>query len=220
MIPGASNSECSIRNTRCPDEDSDCSDEESVGDEEDTECSNEDEEMEWNEEHIHVEDTWEEIADEERNDYSKVDDVQYSWFTHLILQLTMWKSHFTISDNAYIALLDLIKSFIFVVGSILKIDTLKHLAEKIPSTMYMIRKILSLKKDYFIHYVACPVCDKIYTLEEATIIVKDRRGIRNKSARCSHVSFKNHAQKRLRKECGTLLLKTAIGKKGLTCRRR
>jgi len=80
--------------------------------------------------------------------------------------------------------------------------------------MYMVRQILSLQRDDFIHYVACPVCDKVYTLEETTVTVNDGRGIRKKSARCSRVIFQKHAQKRHRKECGTLLLKTVIGKKG------
>jgi len=71
--------------------------------------------------------------------------------------------------------------------SIFRLDILKHLAERIPSTMYMVRKILSLKSDDFIHYVACPVCNKVYTLEEATIIVNDGRSISKKSARCSYV---------------------------------
>ena len=74
-----------------------------------------------------------------------------------------------------------------MVGSIFRLDILKHLAERIPSTMYMVRKILSLKRDNSIHYVACPVCNKVYSLEEATIIVKGGRGITKKSARCSHV---------------------------------
>ncbi|XP_037531496.1 protocadherin alpha-6-like [Nematolebias whitei] len=73
----ASNSECSTRNTRCREEESDRSDEESVGGEEDTEGSNEDEEMEWSEEDIQVAEAWEEIADEERNENSKVDDVHH-----------------------------------------------------------------------------------------------------------------------------------------------
>jgi len=86
-----------------------------------------------------------------------------------------------------IALLDLVRSFLFVVVSIFPIDILKHLAERIPSTMNMVRKILSLKSVDFIHYVACSVCNKVYTLEEATIIVNYGRGISKKSARCSQV---------------------------------
>ncbi|XP_041835845.1 uncharacterized protein LOC121636413 [Melanotaenia boesemani] len=213
---GARSSGCSNKNTGFSDEESDSSIEDSVGSEDNTGSSSEEENMEWSEEDIHFEGTEEEMAHGEGSDKSNVDDAQYSWFTYFILQLTMWKSHFTISDNAYIALLDLLRSFLFTVGSIFRLDILKNLAERVPSTMYMVRKILSLKKDDFTHYVACPVCNEVYTLEEATIIVKDGRGIRKKSARCSHVTFRKHAQKRHRKECGTLLLKTVTGKKGLT----
>jgi len=35
--------------------------------------------------------------------------------------------------------------------------------------------------------VACPVCNKVYTLEEARIIENDERGISRKSARYSPV---------------------------------
>lgn len=49
--------------------------------------------------------------------------------------------------------------------------------------------MVSVNRDDCIHYVACPVCNKVYTSEEAAIIVG------NKSARCSHVDFKEHAHR-------------------------
>jgi len=118
LIPGARSSECSNKNNGCCEEESDSSGEDSVGVEEETRGSNEEENMDCSEQDIQFEETEEEMADEEESDKSNADDVQYSWFTYLILHLTMWNSHFTISDNAYIALLDLVRSF-FVLGSIL-----------------------------------------------------------------------------------------------------
>ncbi|XP_035665651.1 uncharacterized protein LOC118408900 [Branchiostoma floridae] len=132
----------------------------------------------------------------------------------LLLLLAKWKSVFTISDSAVEVLLKIIGSILMAIGTTLCMETLKSIALAIPRTIYMFRKKLGLDRNDFDRYVVCPVCDSVYPVEDAVVTIRDGNGriVRKKSAKCSHVEFPRHKQRKFRKPCGTILMKTVLGK--------
>ncbi|XP_019632058.1 PREDICTED: uncharacterized protein LOC109475736 [Branchiostoma belcheri] len=140
-----------------------------------------------------------------------------SWMHTFLLYLTVWKTNYNISDNAMVGLLCVIGFILNMLGCLLNIEVIKNLATMFPRTMYMLRKKLSVQRDDFTRYVVCPTCDSVYTVDEATKVVRNGRGkvVKRKSQKCSFVEFPRHSHRNFRRPCGTLLMKTVVGKNGV-----
>ncbi|KAL2086233.1 hypothetical protein ACEWY4_017292 [Coilia grayii] len=134
----------------------------------------------------------------------------------ILTLLSKWRSFFTVSDRAFVSLLGALKVFLQVVGTLLHVDTIRHLARHFPTSMYLFRKHLGFSKDDFIKYIVCPKCNSVYSLDEAVKTVNDVHGktIRRLSNTCYHVAYPNHPQKKFRQKCGTVLMKSVVGKGG------
>ena len=76
-----------------------------------------------------------------------------------------------------------------------------------PSTAYMARKLLEIKKK-LIKFAACPDCNKLYDIE--TIISTNTV---DKKSKCSHIEFPNHLMQSQCKPCGSdLLMKVPVNR--------
>ncbi|XP_078703166.1 uncharacterized protein LOC144928530 isoform X3 [Branchiostoma floridae x Branchiostoma belcheri] len=172
----------------------------------------EEEQDESEEEEIEVEEKGAEDDDEENRDKSKT----LSWMTTFLLYLNVWKSKFNVSDSALAVLLAILKSFLLALGNMLNVKMVKSLATFFPETLYKFRKTLGLDRDDFTRYVVCPSCDSVYTKDQARIALRDRHGniVGYKSAKCSFVEFPAHNQRKFRRPCGTVLMKTFFRKDG------
>ncbi|KAG9270975.1 hypothetical protein AMEX_G13841 [Astyanax mexicanus] len=168
-----------------------------------------------------VEDDMEVWSEEEPEDsvFTPADDKMEQddhipFITGLLFVLARWKSHFTVSDRAFESVLTILRHVMLILTSILSVEPMRRIAASIPSSLYMFRKRLSMNRDDFAQYVVCPVCSSVYSHENAVLNIHDGRGkiVRKKSAKCSHVDFPGHKHKKLRKQCGALLMKTVIGK--------
>lgn len=73
------------------------------------------------------------------------------------------------------------------------------IANGLPDSLYILRKITGGLSVGFVRYVVCKKCHHIYHVSECV----DAR-----SKRCSFKSFPHHSQARMRQSCDTLLLKT------------
>ncbi|XP_066299236.1 uncharacterized protein [Branchiostoma lanceolatum] len=153
--------------------------------------------------------------EEDISDAGKTEsDIFMPLITLLLLLLSKWKSVFTISDSALEVLLKIVGSILMAIGTALCMETVKSIALAIPRTIYMFRKRLGLDRNDFDRYVVCPTCDSVYPVKDAVVTVRGGNGeaLRKKSAKCSHVEFPRHKQRKFRKPCGTILMKTVLGK--------
>ena len=76
-------------------------------------------------------------------------------------------------------------------------------SEKVPSSLYLLRKTLSYKKQCLRKYVVCIICHSRYYYENCIESFAGQQFSQN----CRFVRFPNHTSKHLRKECGQVLLK-------------
>ena len=118
---------------------------------------------------------------------------------------------YNISDAAISKLFKFCNIIFAIASTLCGIPQLQEISNAIPCTLYAAKRLIGLEKDKFTKYIVCPMCDKLYTQEQAC--VETSRG-RKKSAKCTYVQYPRHPQRAQRTACGTLLMKSVRGKNG------
>ena len=112
---------------------------------------------------------------------------------------------FKISDNAMEVLISFIKAFLLITAKILQIAKLNSFTAKLPSSLYLARKLIGTQEDSFTKFVTCPTCHKIYNINDCK--EKQVNG-KEVSKKCNHVEFPFHPMARFRRPCGSTLMKS------------
>ena len=107
---------------------------------------------------------------------------------------------FHISDNALSFCIRFFKVFFSVLGRFCKVSA--EIAECLPSSLYAAK--VGINQPKFRKYVVCKKCHKIYFFSDC---IEGPRMART-SRLCPFKPFPNHRQERMRRPCGTVLLKT------------
>ena len=107
---------------------------------------------------------------------------------------------FHISDNALSFCIKFFKVFFSVLGRFCKVSA--EIAECLPSSLYAAK--VGINQPKFQKYVVCKKCHKIYLFSDC---IEGPRMART-SRLCPFKQFPNHRQERMRRPCGTVLLKT------------
>ena len=118
--------------------------------------------------------------------------INNSW---MLLWIFKYQERFRLSDVA-------INSLIGFISLVLK-DVNKNRFENFPSTAYMARKLLEIKKRPKT-FATCTDCNKLYNIDE--IIPKDSTNTNFTGYKCNNVEFPNHPIQNHRKPCGSELL--------------
>ena len=126
----------------------------------------------------------------------------------LVVLLAFFWTYFPIPDNAMEFLLLSLKR-LFQAASFSN-NWFATFALAFPGSLYLFRKEIGLVGDKFTKYVVCPRCCALYEFENSYRTV----GSRKVSKTCSFVRFPGHRQWRMRKPCGTTLLKEVTVKDG------
>ena len=79
-------------------------------------------------------------------------------------------------------------------------------SEKVPSSLYLLRKTLSYNQQCFKKYVASTKCHSLYYYENCTESFAGQQF----SKKCIFIRFPNHTSKHLRKESSQVLLKKIL----------
>ena len=121
--------------------------------------------------------------------------------------LTYWQLACRISDNGLEWLLCFYFRFLEVINCQVDSVFLRELLVVFPTSMYMVRKLISLDRDNFTKYIACPKCKHLYTMEQCT-----RRNCRGETVAvtCSNKIF----YRRGTVICGSRLVKEVVVKNG------
>ena len=112
-----------------------------------------------------------------------------SW---ILLWIFKFQERFRLSDVA-------INSLVGFFSLVLK-DVDSQRFEKFPSTAYMARKLLEIRKKTK-SFAVCPNCNKLY--DTAAIIPQDTG---DSGFKCTHIEFPNHTMQKYRRSCGSELL--------------
>ena len=137
-----------------------------------------------------------------------VDEVHMQSISSQAKALSMWLIRFIfclqvvyhISDNALAFCFKFLKVFFTVLGQFCKVSA--DIAGLIPSSLYQAK--LSIKKPTFVRYVVCRKYHCIYYFSEC--FEGSQRCPQSKL--CPFQRYPMHPQERMRRQCGTLLLKS------------
>ena len=134
-----------------------------------------------------------------------------SVITHLLLA---WKARYFVSDAfcAIDVLLNILHYFVSIIQFTFNCDSLKFLKDIFPGTFYKAKNMIGLNKDKFEKYVCCPICNKLFSYEDSKILNPTSSIV--SSRLCDNVLYPGHVQERMRKECGTRLMKTVVSVDG------
>ena len=128
------------------------------------------------------------------------------WFIYFLL---FWQATCKISDYGLAWLLLFMFQFLHIMGINCSSEYLCQLALMLPSSLYLLRKFVNLKRDNLVKFAVCPKCASLYQLESCTRLV----GAQIVSNICSHKPFnKGHFR-----ECGTALARKVISGSGKVC---
>ena len=123
--------------------------------------------------------------------------------TWLSLYLLTLRAVFRLPDRAINLLFRFLKLFLTVIG--IFSSQCKEIASCFPKSLYRAIKESGLQqKNTFTKYVVCRKCHKLYILEGCI----DKIGSTLHGKTCTHKRFPNHPQVRMRRPCGTLLVKS------------
>lgn len=115
--------------------------------------------------------------------------------------ICFWQGACCLPDAAVEWLLRFLKVIFQLIGAH---STYVHaLAAALPSSLYLLWKLMEFDQDNFVKYVTCPACNTLYTIKESVITTAGQ----TKSLKCTFVRFPNHPQKWRRKPCGEMLMK-------------
>ena len=122
----------------------------------------------------------------------------------LYLFIALWRKKFNIADRAVELLVKCLALFVKVYsGEELNNSDRNKFSEKVPSSLYLLRKTLSYNQQGFRKYVVCMKCHSLYYYENCTESFAGQQF----SKKCIFLRFPNHTSKHLPKECSQVLLK-------------
>ena len=133
--------------------------------------------------------------------------IAISVFIHLVFA---WQMKFTVSDNCINSLLYIVKYLLTMMQFVFGMTEFCNMVEVFPETMHKARHFLDFQKDEFVKFVVCPKCHKLYTYDQAQIIVHGKK----QSKLCDFVQYPNHPHVRMRSPCGATLMKVIVNKDG------
>lgn len=107
---------------------------------------------------------------------------------------------FHVSDTALSFCIKFFKVFFSVLGRFCKVST--EIAECLPRSIYAAK--LGINQLQFQKYVVCKKCHRIYLFSQCIQGPKTART----SKLCTFTQFPRHPQERMRRPCGTILLKS------------
>lgn len=119
------------------------------------------------------------------------------WFIYFLL---FWQASCKISDNGLEWLLRFMFQFLHVMGITCKSEYVCQLALMLPSSLYLLRQFVDLKRDSFVKFAVCPKCASLYELENCTRQV----GGQIVSNICTYKPFRS------KRECGAALARKVI----------
>ena len=119
--------------------------------------------------------------------------------------------HSFTSDSSVEMLLGIFRFLIYLLHSILGLETVKPLLQSFPSTMYLAKKHVGNDRDEFEKFVVCQKCHSLCSYEDA---VKKNKNGDNISSKCKTVPYPNHPHQSRRKPCGTRLMKKVLSLDG------
>ena len=122
----------------------------------------------------------------------------------LCLFIALWQKKFNIADRAVEFLVKFLALFVKVYsGEDINNSDQNKFSEKVPSSLYLLRKTLSYNQQCFRKYVVCIKYHSLYYYENSTVSFAGQQF----SKKCIFIKFPNHTSKHLRKECSQVLLK-------------
>ena len=124
----------------------------------------------------------------------------------LIWFLFFWQSVFNISERALEYVIRFLKYFLGLLAIDCNSQHLRELSKEVPETVRRAVKLLGLNDEEVIEYVVCPKCHSVYEYEDC--VITHRNG-KKESKLCSYVKYPLHPQLSRRKQCHTILLKSA-----------
>lgn len=130
-----------------------------------------------------------------------------SVFIHLVFA---WQMKFTVSDNCLNSLLYIIKYILTLMQFVFGMAEFCSMVEAFPETLHKARRFLDFQGDRFIKFVVCPKCHKLYTFEQAQVLLQGKK----QSKLCDFVKYPNHSHARMRSPCGATLMKVVVSKDG------
>lgn len=98
--------------------------------------------------------------------------------------------------------------FLHLLGVTTNNEHLIEIAVMVPSSLYLLRKFVTLDRDNFTKYAVCPECLKLYNLDSCTV----RIGERVESKTCTNKPFISQRKA----ECGAVLAKKVTTEKNGT----
>ena len=136
--------------------------------------------------------------------------------SHVSRALTTWLLYFLlfvqavyhISDNALGLFVRFFKVFFSILGHFCKVSA--KISEYWPSSLYRVKHWIGSLK--FRKYVVCKKCHRIYFFSECILGPENSPS----SKTCSFQPFPRHPQQRMRKPCGSVLLKSVEYASGIT----
>ena len=126
----------------------------------------------------------------------------------LVYFLLFWQATCKISDNGLEWLLRFMFKFLHSVGVSCNSQYVCQMALMFPSSLFLLRKFVHLKRDNFVKFAVCPRCAALYDLTSCTRHV----GGRIVSNICTSKPFKKG-----RKECGESLARKVVLNSGKVC---
>ena len=121
--------------------------------------------------------------------------------------LIYWQLACHISDNGLEWLLRFFYQFLSIINCNIGSPFLHELLAIFPTSVYLLRKLISLDRDNFTKYVVCPRCHKLYNMNECT--KTNGRG-EIVSVQCSNRTLAKNGTVL----CGSKLVKEVIVKNG------
>ena len=119
-----------------------------------------------------------------------------------------WQASYKISDNGLEWLLR--SMFVFhAIGIFCNSEYLCQISLMFPSSLYLLRKFVRLKRDNFVKFAVCPKCSSLYDLDNCTREV----GGRIVSNICTNIPFK----KGRKGECGEAMARKVVLNSGKGC---
>ncbi|KAJ8315783.1 hypothetical protein KUTeg_007933, partial [Tegillarca granosa] len=160
-----------------------------------------------------VPETWDSILEEEvdedlgilvnrRSGLKSLNDLMF-WLLYFILY---WQSVCHVSDNGIEWLLRFLFQFFNILSLKVNHGLLTEFIMIFPTSMYMLRKLMTLDRDNFERFVVCRECFTTYRLDDC---FNEINGVR-KTKLCTHEYFKRNREY----YCNTPLLKEVLLKDG------
>ena len=121
----------------------------------------------------------------------------------IVLFFLTWQSLFRVANVAISSLLRFTSFLLIHLATVAQSNTIRLMAESIPSSTINAQKLLKLNKDDFKKYVCCPKCFATYDFEECI----EQRGRQQVPKCCSACKFPRHPRPSFRACCESNLLK-------------